>query len=97
MAEIRPRKKLSVLKRTRQNIKRRLRNKAVASKIKTLVKKVLVALDAKDKDLTDKSFKDAAKAISSAGTKGVLHRNTASRKISRLAKLINRTSKAATA
>lgn len=65
-----------------------LRNKAIKSKVKTLVKKVEVAVAASDKDLATKSLKDAVVAIDKAASKGVYHKNTASRKISRLSKAV---------
>jgi small subunit ribosomal protein S20 len=82
-------KKLSVLKRVRQSEKRRLRNRAVTSGIRTSMKKVVTAVDSRDKDLSMASLKDAIGAISSACLKGVLHKNTASRSISRLTKRVN--------
>jgi small subunit ribosomal protein S20 len=94
LATVAPKKKLSVLKRARQNEKRNLRNKSVNSKIKTLVKKVISSVESKDVQEVERSLREAIGAISSAVYKGVLHRNTASRKISRLSKLANRVLKA---
>lgn len=91
----RPKKKLSVLKRARQGEKRALRNKAVRSKLKTLAGRVAEAVGSKDKEKTEKALKDAIKAISSAVTKGIIHKNTASRKISKLSKSANSAIKAA--
>jgi len=82
-------KNLSTLKRVRQAEKRHLSNSAVSSKIKTLSKKVTEAVEGKNKEQVEKSLKDAVKAITSAVSKGVLHKNTASRKISRLSRLAN--------
>jgi small subunit ribosomal protein S20 len=82
-------KNLSTLKRVRQAEKRHLRNIAVSSKIKTLSKKVTEAVEEKNKEQIEKFLRDAVKAISSAVSKGVLHKNTASRKISRLSRLAN--------
>jgi len=81
-----PKKKLSVLKRARQAEKRNIRNRSVISKIKTLRKKVLDAIQGKDKDKVREALREAIKAIDSARLKGVLHRNTASRNVSRLSK-----------
>lgn len=77
-------RKPSVLKRARQTEVRELRNRTVRSKVKTLVKKVADAVAAKDAALTQSALNEATKAISSAASKGVLHKATASRKISRL-------------
>lgn len=78
-------RKPSVLKRARQSEKRSERNKAVKSEVKTLAKRVLDAVGEGDKDKISAALKTAVKEISSAVSKGVLHRATASRKISRLA------------
>ena len=97
MAEEKPIRTPSGQKRARQNEKRNLRNKAVLSRIKTFTKNIEAALDTKDGEQADKALRAVVKAISSAASKGILHRNTASRKISRLSKLVNRTLKAGTA
>ncbi len=75
----------STIRRARQSEKRRRLNRGTMSAVKNLVKKVEVALDAKNADGAKASFRDAASALSKAVTKGVLKRNTASRRISRLA------------
>lgn len=79
----------SVLKRIRQNEKRRLRNQAWISRIKTCIKKVEQAIAKNDKDLIQTVLKEAIKIINKAASKGVIHKNTASRKISRLMKKVN--------
>ena len=81
-----PKKKLSVLKRNRQNETRRLRNNSVDSEIKTYAKKLLAAIITGNKDEVAATLLKATSVIDTASSKGVLHRNTASRKISRLAK-----------
>jgi small subunit ribosomal protein S20 len=81
-----PKKNLSVLKRARQSEKLNLRNTAVRSRLKTLAKKLNEAVDTKDKEKVEKTLREAVKAISSAASKGIIHKNTASRKISRLSK-----------
>lgn len=69
--------------------KEALRNKAIKSNLKTVVKKANAAIvaDAGDKDA---AVKAAVKAIDTAKSKGVLHKNTAARKVSRLAKRANK-------
>jgi small subunit ribosomal protein S20 len=84
-----PKKSLSVQKRARQAERRQQRNKAVRSKLKTLSRKVVEAVSAKDREKVEQALKEAVKAIDSASSKGVIHRNTASRKISRLSRLSN--------
>ena len=84
-----PKKNLSALKRARQAEKNRLHNKAVKTEIRTVSKKVESAVDKKDREGAQKAFKEASEIISKAASKGVIHKNTASRKISRLARLAN--------
>lgn len=84
-----PKKNLSAIKRARQAEKHNLRNRAVRTAIKTVTKKVEAAVGEKNGEEARKAFTEAAKLISKAASKGVIHRNTASRKISRLAKLAN--------
>ena len=67
-----------------------LKNKIIKSKVKTLIKKVDAAVAAGDKALAEKSLKDATVAISKASAKGVFHKNTAARKISRLQLSVNK-------
>jgi len=67
-----------------------LRNKMVKSKVKTLVKKVDAAIAASDKAAAVAALKDATVAIDKAAAKGIFHKNTAARKISRLAKAVNK-------
>jgi small subunit ribosomal protein S20 len=84
-----PKKSLSVIKRARQAEKLQMRNKAVRSKLRTLSRKVTEAVGANDRERVELALNEAVKAIDSAASKGVIHRNTASRKISRLTRLSN--------
>lgn len=84
-----PKKDLSTIKRVRQAEKGKLRNQSVETKIKTYVGKLEAALPSKNKDDIDKILKEAIKVISSASSKGIIHKNTASRKISRITKKAN--------
>ncbi|MEW6246691.1 MAG: 30S ribosomal protein S20 [Nitrospirota bacterium] len=79
----------STIRRARQSERRRQRNRATLSAVKSLVKKVLVAVDEKKVDEARASLREAASALSKAVTKGVLKRNTASRRIARLAARVN--------
>ncbi len=65
------------------------RNKSIKSKVKTYVKKVETAIAAGDKDAAASALVAATSEISKAASKGVYHKNTASRKISRLSKAVN--------
>ncbi len=78
----------SALKRAGQNERRRLRNKAVQTRVKNVVKDVRLAV-AQDGGNAVEQFNTAKSAIDKAAKKGVLHKKTASRKVSRLAKQIN--------
>ncbi len=74
----------SAEKANRQSQKRRVRNRAALSTLRTAVKKARAAIDGKAAEATDLR-KTAIAIIDSAVTKGVLKRNTASRYVSRLA------------
>ncbi|WP_305767564.1 30S ribosomal protein S20 [Candidatus Epulonipiscium viviparus] len=65
------------------------RNKAIKSAVKTYAKKVIASVNAGEKDTADANLKVAVKAIDKACAKGVYHKNTASRKKSTLATLVN--------
>lgn len=80
----------SAKKRILVNKKAELRNKSMKSKIKTLVKKVEAATLAGDKAEAEKALQVAIKEISRAASKGIYHKNTASRKISRLTIAVNK-------
>jgi small subunit ribosomal protein S20 len=79
----------SAAKRQRQNETRRLRNKAARSRIHTVRRKFVEAVEAKDSDTAQTQFAEASKLIDSAANKGVYHRNTADRKKSRLHRMLN--------
>ena len=74
----------SVLKRIRQNEKRRLRNQAWRTRIKTVVKKVEELIGKNDKESVKTALNEAIKVINRAASKGIIHKNAASRKISKL-------------
>lgn len=67
-----------------------LRNKAIKSKIKTMVKNVESAIASGDKAAAEAQLKVAISEISKAASKGIFHKNTASRKISRLTLAVNK-------
>ena len=79
----------SAKKRILVNETKALRNKAIKSKVKTVIKKVDVAVAASDKELAKASLISAISEIDKATSKGVYHKNTASRKVSRLSKAVN--------
>lgn len=90
-------KNLSAIKRTRQAQKRNLRNASIRSKIKTVSKRIEEAITEKNQENVKKLLREIIRAVNSAVSKGVLHKNTASRKISRLSKLANTVLKTAAA
>ncbi|MFP3982915.1 MAG: 30S ribosomal protein S20 [Desulfurivibrionaceae bacterium] len=80
----------SALKRARQNEVRNSRNRANKSKIKTVVRRVNEAIDSKAPEEAEKALQEAIPVIQKAATKGTLHKKTASRKVSRLTRRINK-------
>ena len=70
--------------------KRAARNKAIRSKVKTSIKKVETAIKAKDQAAAKTALVAATSEISRAASKGVYHKNNASRKISRLSQAVNK-------
>ena len=78
----------SAEKRNRQTQKRRARNVQVRTAVKNAVKKVREAIARGDLTAAKAAMPAAEKAIASARSKGVVHKNAASRKISRLAKAV---------
>ena len=81
---------LSAKKRIRQNAKRRLRNRARTSAVKTQIKTFLgVAKEAADLEQIDKEYRLAQKKIDKLTAKGVIHKNTAARKKSQLSRKVN--------
>ena len=79
----------SAEKRQRQNEKRRLRNKMEKSAIRSTAKKVLVASQAKDNAAADSALKEMIKRIDTAARKGIVTKNAAARKKSRMQRLVN--------
>lgn len=77
-------------KRNRQNEKRREKNSQIKSSIRTAAKKAVKAVETKDKAKSQELGKAFTKTIDSAVHKGVVHKNTAARKKSRLAKKVNK-------
>ena len=80
----------SQIKRNRQNEKRRLRNRTVRSEMNTRTKAALDAVDYTDDETADETLRLAIKRIDKAAAKGVIHKNTAARRKSRLARELQR-------
>jgi len=75
-------------KRIRRNDARAEVNKARRSRIRTFVKSVETAIESGDQSVAQEALKAAQPEIARGVTKGVLHKSTASRKISRLSKRV---------
>ena len=82
--------KRAAYKEIRKSKKRRFRNIQITSELKTLVKEYNVLLAEKKFDQAKEFLKVVVSKLSKAARKGVIHQNTASRKISRLAKKLRR-------
>ena len=79
----------SAIKKMRQDEVRRMRNKAYKTRVKNVVKAVEAAIKEENKEAAEKSFHEAVSVIDRVASKGVIHKNTAARKKSRLAKRVN--------
>lgn len=80
----------SAEKRNRQRIKRTTRNRAIKSEFRSLVKAVRAAVESGDAAAAKTALTPAISALDTAVTKGVLHRATASRRVSRLAAAVHK-------
>ncbi len=85
----------SAKKRVLQTVKRQARNQARKSSLKTAVKKVIAAIEAGNIAASKTLLVEAESKIARAKGKGLLHRNTAARKISKLAQKVAAASKTA--
>lgn len=85
MANIKSAKKRVIVNRTKAE-----RNKAIKSEVKTAIKKVDAAIAANDKEAAKAALLTATSTIDKATSKGVYHKNTSSRKVSRLAQAVNK-------
>jgi small subunit ribosomal protein S20 len=79
----------SAIKRIKQNRKRNERNTHIKSTLKTFIKRVREAAAAKDAGAAREALGAAIPVIDGAASKGVIHRSTASRNVSRLTRLVN--------
>ena len=84
MANIKSAKKRVLVAKTRNE-----RNKSIKSAVKTAIKKVEAAVAAGEKEAAAAALLEATSKIDKAAIKGVYHKNTASRKVARLAKAVN--------
>lgn len=80
----------SAQKRIRQSLKRREQNRTAKGALRTVIKKFNVSLD-KEPGEAGRLLEEAIPVISKAASKGIIHKNNASRNISRLTKKLNKT------
>lgn len=80
----------TAVKRARIAERNRLKNINVKSKIKTTIKKILLAINAGEIEVAKHQYKIVCSLLDKARSKGILHKNTVSRKKSRLSKIINK-------
>jgi small subunit ribosomal protein S20 len=80
---------LSAKKRMRQNLKRRARNRSRKAQLKEQVRTFMTAVTAGDVAKAETELKSVTQRLDRTAAKGTIHRNTASRKRSRLAKRLN--------
>ncbi|MDO5672281.1 MAG: 30S ribosomal protein S20 [Actinomycetaceae bacterium] len=78
----------SQIKRNRTNEKRRLRNQAVKSELKTLVRRTREAVEDGNKETAEEALRVACRKLDKAVSKGVIHKNQAANRKSKLAKRV---------
>ena len=83
----------STIKRARQNIKRNLRNRTWKSRIKTYKNKLDKAIQGKNSEMIDQFMKEYKSIIDKAAQRGIIHRNSASRKKKRMINKIRSTAR----
>ena len=79
----------SAIKRARQSEERRVRNRSCKTRIKNVIRGLDEALTAKASEKSAEELKKAVSVIGVAAARGVIHKNTAARKISRLTRRVN--------
>ena len=89
-----PKKNTQAIKRHKQNLRRRAGNRHVKATVKSRVKLFLTAIEGKDtekpKEAYKEAYKEAQAQLDKAGRKKVIHRRAAARKVSRLARKLNK-------
>jgi len=79
----------SAIKRVRQNLKRNERNRQARSRMRTLIKKVERAVSSKNAEEAQNHLPDALRILDKSASKGLIHKNQAARKKSRLSRKVN--------
>jgi small subunit ribosomal protein S20 len=88
-AKTAPKKNKSAEKRARQTDNITLKNRSVKTRLKTITKKVSIEVANKNTEEAKSALSEAITVIDKAAAKGIIHKNTASRKVSRLTRLVN--------
>lgn len=86
----------SAVKKHHQSLKRRVRNVHLRSVIKTVIKELNAAIEAKDLTKSQEALKFTVSTLNKAASKGVIHKKTASRSVARLSKKVHELSKQTT-
>lgn len=85
----------SARKRHRQSLKRQARNRAVKTRVRTITRQALDAIQGNDKQAAEQALRGAMKVLYKAASKGTIKRNSAARKVARLSRRLHRTHGAA--
>ena len=88
-AKAAPKKSKSAIKRARQAEVRNMKNRSVKKMLKTLAKTVESEIDSKSSEGASSALKKAVSAFDKAAQKGIIHKNTASRRVSKLTGRVN--------
>lgn len=80
----------SAIKRARQNLKRRDRNRYYRTTVRTYIKRARKQIEANELEDAETTVRAAIKAMDNAAQKGIIHRNNAARRKSRLVKALNK-------
>ena len=83
-------KSKSAMKRHKQSVKRKIRNRHIRSTVKSAVKEIRTAISEGEAGNAGKTLSKAASVIARAGSKGVLHKKTVARKVARLSKAVQK-------
>lgn len=79
----------SQIKRNKQNAKRRMRNRNYRGMARSFIRKAELAIETGEKEVREESVKRAIVALDKAASKGIIHKNNAARRKSRLMKKLN--------
>ncbi len=79
----------SAIKRARQSEEQRVRNRSRKTRMKNAVRKLEEAINSKSRETASEELKQTVSVITKTAAKGVIHKNTASRRISRLTRRVN--------